>query len=88
MYQKPVNTFLYLSSLPPSYIASQPWPFPSSLMIGFGAEASPSTPATSAAGGADVDECGLKAEERTSYLVPWLSLPPVRADENELEVRR
>lgn len=48
----------------PRYIASQPWPFPSSLMLGYEA---------SAAGGAPVPQAGEMAEVR------WFTLDEVRS---------
>ncbi|MBS7458466.1 NAD(+) diphosphatase [Coralloluteibacterium stylophorae] len=45
------------------YVASQPWPFPASLMVGFRAEAGPAAPV-----------CGIELED-----VRWLSAREIRA---------
>ncbi|CAI5503869.1 unnamed protein product [Closterium sp. Naga37s-1] len=67
------------------YHASQPWPFPSSLMVAFTAQALPSGPPAMALSQPDY---GLTGEERGAALVPWQQLPVVRTDTNELEDAR
>ncbi|CAI7924091.1 unnamed protein product, partial [Closterium sp. NIES-54] len=67
------------------YHASQPWPFPSSLMVAFTAQALPSGPPAIALSQPDY---GLTGEERGAALVPWQQLPVVRTDTNELEDAR
>ncbi|GJP30556.1 hypothetical protein CLOM_g3808 [Closterium sp. NIES-68] len=67
------------------YHASQPWPFPSSLMVAFTAQALASGPPAMALSEPDY---GLTGEERAAALVPWQQLPVVRTDTNELEDAR
>ncbi|CAI7891041.1 unnamed protein product [Closterium sp. NIES-53] len=82
---KVVSTSRLSPTLLIRYHASQPWPFPSSLMVAFTAQALPSGPPAIALSQPDY---GLTGEERGAALVPWQQLPVVRTDTNELEDAR
>lgn len=61
----------------PTFVASQPWPFPSSLMLGFDAQADGGDPA---AGDGELEDVGWFAYEAVRAATrgenPELQLPP------------
>lgn len=74
------------------YAASQPWPFPSSLMIGFTAAAAAQPPALATSGGdggaGGAKGASLREDERAAILGAQRALPAPQVDTLELEEAR